>query len=314
MRVCVPNVGWRLWKTNDFGLCFNSSACRWPCVWETLKKSTAKTHDTFPALTEANETLPKNITIVVARCQEDLRWISCDWHPNVTFIVYEKCKRTRGFRRPKRGNVFFGLVRNRRMRNMPIVNLSCVTHMESQANGREAEAYLNYIVTHYKNMSKDTWHLFLQGSPFDEVHMQLRQKSMRESLMHMSPQVWFSSLSGVNMVSHETDIFASHRLPSLRIAQVQTPFVKPYHPVRAQFIVRGDIVQDVPLQTWKYLLKYVRKPEKMIQQDDALGANQYVAVDLEHAWSSLFGCWHVPTSTRYAEGPQYGRGFECHDA
>lgn len=311
--LCRPNPAWSAWKGDDFGIChtLNLHRCQWPCeLVDASGKATI--HAGFP---HARDAYPeqKDVTAVVARCQESLNWLDCTW--GVRFVVYEKCLHHPGFRRPKVGSdtdLFFGLVKNdRNVIAQP--SLPCVTYVTSHPNGREAEAYLHHIVNAYRTMDEHTWFLFLQGSAFDEIHVPLLNNSLPRALRAMSPRVWFASLSGVNMrVIPPNDQFSVQNSGSLRIAGVFPRLHSPFHPVRAQFIARGDALRALPLRTWRQLLFHTRLPRRMNDAASNIDENQYVAIEMEHAWSSLLGCYALDGP--YALGLVYGKGFECADA
>jgi hypothetical protein len=76
----------------------------------------------------------KHVEIVLARCKEDIRWISLFGYERIT-TVYDKCGSSDG---PGR-------------------------HVQLANTGRESGTYLHHIVNNYDNLAE--WSVFTQGEP-----------------------------------------------------------------------------------------------------------------------------------------------------
>ena len=238
---------------------------------------------------DSTSSLPLELTLVIAHCQEDLSWVSCSWHPRVTVLIFEKCSRAHpGFRRPRIGNTTsFMDLEAQAYRAQPRRKLHCVSYVDSSPRGREAEAYLHFIVASYTRLKPRAFYVFLQaGAPVD-LGGPLNVDATFAALRALPPNTLYASLATrlhYNDPKDSNGSFALCRLQPLRLALGHAlPCCHFRRPMRAMFVVRGSAVLSRPREVW------VRLHAHATSMKDYL-ADQGVAVGFENSWAPLFGC------------------------
>lgn len=134
--------------------------------------------------------------------------------------------------------------------------------------GKEAHAYVKYIIDKYESIHKKELYVFVQGHAPHEIRFPpLVPHNLIASLKQLSPYTGFSQLSGV-MTKPQSRTFDFFRQ--------STQFNPQLYMLRGQFVVRGNRIHSHPVKFWKNI------------ESAWKGRMDY---DMELIWGGLFDCF-----------------------
>lgn len=195
--------------------------------------------------------------IVVARYNEDVRWLSsyaqCDYH----IKIYNK------------GPTKVELEENESLNIYTLPNI-----------GRETHTYLHYIITHYHNLPDRV--VFTQGNPFDHCNPQILVRVVYSGASAMSqnavPVKHMTKNDKIcNYNGHEL-INSGYTLGEVYDKIFQIPFPEDYKIYfGAIFSVSCELIRKYPLSFYEKLLGFI-----------SVGQNPEFAHFMEWSWYNIF--------------------------
>ena len=231
----------------------------------------------------------RRVHLVVAHCFEDLSWINDYKYTSV--YIYQKCNATHA---------------SASQRKHTYDNGSLFAVIPDYV-GREAHAYLNFIVRNFAHIRKDDMYAFVQGHAPKEIQFSpLNVSNVSETLRHLSNNTGFAQLSGV---------FTRLRNPPSN-ANIIDRFVPAPQvlTLRGQFIVSGWRIRSVRMDVWRRYVQYEKDHPTPLAYKRNCGADCF----FELMWGSIFGCvatkrclpWDFPWGRHtYTSGI-----LECYDS
>ena len=174
--------------------------------------------------------------------------------------MFEKCHGTVAYRRLetlKSRADYYALIEAHRPVDSHYKTLSCVSQVESNHHGREAEAYLNFIISQYDSLSADTFYVFMQGSGIAAECN--RDFCMPDKLLRLAPDTRYRSFSSkVKYIEDDNPLAPYKMLEAIGVRDHQG--MSHNFPMRATFAVSGHAIQQRPRWLWEWLLHYTRSP------------------------------------------------------
>ena len=252
--------------------------------------------------------------VVVSVCQEDLSWLSCDWHPRMRVHIFRKCSPSSpGTRKsllsedrrlPRRFNHTTDLVKEWAPGKIPA--LSCATYYDGPTLGWESMAYLTYIASRFESIDPLALYAFMQGSGPDEFFRwgPLRNLTMATALSRvMAANATFSTLTGLlsrtgNCRVDFGPVYDYILRGTWQGTQQHLGCEDGYiRPVRGQFAVAGQSILQHGIAFWKLCLTIAtrRATRYRVAAADGVFVQLDRNEDFENAWSTIFGCRHSLT-------------------
>ena len=204
-----------------------------------------------------------NMHIIIARCREPLDWLKNNEYSSVT--IFEKCSKHASNHQKKYFNNISSSFNNTIIDNV----------------GREAHAYLHYIVETYEQIQDNDLYIFVQGDAQSEIQFSpLTIRNISQTLKLLSHKTLFAQLSG---------LFT--RIEKNSIHHANLPWIEnteEIHVLRGQFVVRGKAILQTNISSWKNYLKYSELHPAQLNYNDFNGC----AADcqFEGIWNILFHC------------------------
>ena len=195
--------------------------------------------------------------IVVARYNEDVRWLSSYIRSDYNIKIYNK------------GPTKVELEENESLSIYTLPNI-----------GRETHTYLHYIITNYHNLPDRV--IFTQGNPFDHCNSQILLHIIygRTSRMSLNA-VPVTHMKKSDKISNYNDhqlIDSGHTLGEVYDKIFQIPFPEDYRIYFAAiFSVSSDIIRKYPLSFYEKLLGFI-----------SVGQNPEFAHFMEWSWYNIF--------------------------
>ena len=266
----------------------------------------------------------RRVVVHVATCQEDLSWIKCSWHANISIRVVHKCTREYpGYLRNRTTN----RLQQQPWRGLARPRLPCMVHLDSAhpRAGRESEAYLSEIAATYEEIRDDDTHVFIQGSQSELSRFNLTMEGLMPRLVARR-DLGFASLTG--SVEQAYKDLGPHykcgnhivregiRLGALRWLRcdAERRFAGS---MRGVFAVSGRRIRQTPHATWT-AYHQTMVDAYIGREFDTMGEHYE---SLETVWPLLFGCCsylgsYPPSQTNVFAGwraPKTHAGFECYE-
>lgn len=195
---------------------------------------------------------PQNMTMVVARYNEDLNWLKkVPWD----YIVYNK------------GNNLPKWVKN---------------EIKLQNIGREAHSYLTYIIDNYDNLPDYT--IFVQGNPFDH------SQELIKKIENFDEKAGFFPLSDRICVDKNGDPgeFERRIFESVQKIFLKNDIKVFKFPMGAQFIVSKKAILFHTKTVYQKTRNFMIETENIIDEKDTI----FSPWVMERLWQTLFDNKH----------------------
>jgi len=229
--------------------------------------------------------------LVVARCMEPLDWLNKNEYSSVT--IFEKCSQHSSNHQQQ---TYLNWKKSGYYNDFNTITDNI---------GREAHAYLHYIVQKYEHIHDEDLYIFVQGDVQSEIKFPpLSVGNISQTLNLLSHKTLFAQLSGLF-----TRIEKNTNLPWIEKN-------KEIHVLRGQFAVRGKSILRTNISSWKKYLKYSElHPAKSNYKN-----SQECAADcqFESVWNIMFNCRVpqecIPKSFIWGRHTYTSGILECYEA
>lgn len=196
--------------------------------------------------------------IVIARYNEDLKWIEWSINSDLNFIVYNK------------GSTF-------KQKGCTIKNIPNF--------GREGETFLRHIIENYDNLAHVT--LFIQGNPFEHTGLMITniQTYLSKLVTQINPQDNILSPFGCQLypeiLKGNVKEYVNYLFPTYRDDKIMFS-------CGCQYMITKNMIRKIPLKVFKAVRRLLLNAEVDNKTQYTFGKNYLNGHVLERLFTMIF--------------------------